>query len=192
MIHPSVRPIVVHVSQGFSWIEILAPAFAAIAAGASWRSVFIARRNQVDADRPQLVFNLAPIEAGAHPTRKLTMLIENVGRGVAVFPGFVLLSGEGFGAKDVVRRTLPAGENVMFGIDFITTEGAVGIVFCEDRYNNVYVWGDRRQCRQYRKRKRRQLTPRKMIHDLFKIRPDLEQHPVDQSRGDRPLGRTAR
>lgn len=154
----------VRVTQGLSWVQIAAPLAATAAAGASWRSAFLARRAQIDADRPQLVFHLRGDPSGSSP---LVMKIENVGRGIAILPGFTLLSGDGKGVSSLAGRNLSNGDSARFGIPFTTTDDAIGIAFCEDRQNNVHVWSAKKKYRRYKKNKRRELTPRRMIHDLY-------------------------
>jgi hypothetical protein len=95
------------------------------------------------------------------------MKIENVGRGVAVVPGFTLIAGDGRGVSTLLDRNLSHGDVARSGIPFQTQPGALGIAFCEDRYNNVHVWSEQKKYRRYKKNKRRELTPRKMIRDLY-------------------------
>jgi hypothetical protein len=161
--------VVVHVTQGLSWVQIGAPIAALAAAAASWRSASIARQSQISADQPQLVFHVL----GADPSEPvpLVMKLENVGRGVAILPGFFLATGDGQGVSTVLDRNLSHGEISRSGIPFETQHGARGIAFCEDRYNNVHVWSADRNYRQYRKNKRRQLTVRQMMKDLYGVDP---------------------
>jgi hypothetical protein len=164
-----------HITQSVSWPEVAGPALAAVAAGASWRSVFIARRTQLDSDQPQLVFNIRTSDASLQPGFPVTLTLENVGRGVAVFPGFVVTSGDGRGCSQIVERNLAHSGRARFGLPFPTSEGAMGIVFCEDRYNNVHVWSGTRRYRRYKKDKRKDLTPRVMFDALY----DGRGHEID-------------
>jgi len=161
----AVVDVFVHVTQGLSWVQIAAPVAAAVAAGASWRSAFIAKRSQVDADLPQLVFHLRTGDS-AGPSL-LVMKIENVGRGVAIVPGLVLLAGDGRGVSTLLNRNLSHGDVARVGIPFDTTPTALGLVFCEDRHNNVHVWSAEKKYRRYKKNRRRALTVRQMVSDLY-------------------------
>jgi hypothetical protein len=164
-----------HITQSVSWLQVASPALAAAAAGASWRAVFIARRAQLDADQPQLVFNIRTSDASQQPGFPVTLTLENVGRGIAVFPGFVVTSGDGRGCNRIVERNLAHGDGARFGLPFPTSEDAMGIAFCEDRYNNVHVWSARRRYRRYKKGKRKDLTPRVMLDALY----DGRSHEID-------------
>lgn len=164
-------PIVVHVSnhitQSISWLQVAGTALAAAAAGASWRSALIARRAQLDADEPQLVFHIRTSDASQQPEFPVTLTLENVGRGIAVFPGFVVTSGDGRVSSRIVERNLAHGDSARFGLPFGTSATAMGIAFCEDRYNNVHAWSATRRYRRYKKGKRKDLTPRVMLDALY-------------------------
>src|SRR5438874_2334758 len=108
----------VHVTQGFSWVQIVAPVGAAVGEGGSWASILVARRSQVDADQPQLVFRLVTAESPG--PSKLVMRIENVGRGVAINPGFTLLAGDGRGVSTILDQNLSYGGVTRTGIPFDT------------------------------------------------------------------------
>lgn len=151
-----------HISQGWSWFQVVAPALSAIAAGASWRAVFQTRRTQVDADVPQLVFHLMGESV------PLTLEIQNVGRGVAVHPGYAILSGlpSGQAIKGTYPGSLLPNEKAEYRVPFPTTEDALGIVFTEDRHNNVHVWSATNKYRRYKKGSKG-LTPRVFLGDLY-------------------------
>ena len=170
--------IVVHVAEHASWLQsalpIAATTISALAATASWLSVRTAHRAQIDADLPQLVFHVRADKAlwPAHPP---SMTIENVGRGVALFPGFVVLSGEGRSTRGYVDRNLVHGDTARFGLEFTTTEKSFGIVFCEDRHNNAHVWSHDRRYRPYKSNQRERLSFRRMMADLYPGR----EHEID-------------
>ena len=170
--------IVVHVAEHASWLQsalpIAATTISALAATASWLSVRTAHRAQIDADLPQLVFHVRADKA-LWPAHPLSMTIENVGRGVALFPGFVVLSGEGRSTRGYVDRNLVHGDTARFGLEFTTTEKSFGIVFCEDRHNNAHVWSHDRRYRPYKSNQRERLSFRRMMADLYPGR----EHEID-------------
>ena len=158
-----------------TWLQTVLPiASTTIAAGAalaSWLSVRLARRSQVDADRPQLAWYIRSIDT-AHP---LTLSIENVGRGVAILPGFVILAAEGKKVSYVLDRNLAHGDKERFGLPFMTGTGAAGIAFCEDRDNNVHLWSAERKYQLCKPSKRRNLTLGRMLEAMYPGRgADLE------------------
>lgn len=95
------------------------------------------------------------------------MRIQNVGRGIAIISGFTLIAGDGLAASALANRNLGKDEFVRFAVPFKTTDDAMGVAFCEDRYNAVHVWSALRKYRRYKKNQRDDLTPRKMIRDLY-------------------------
>jgi hypothetical protein len=169
---PAVTDIYNYYTQSASWLQIVSPALAAVAAGAAWRSVFIARRAQVDADQPQLVFTLRWSDPSQPHELPTTLTIENVGRGVAVFPGFVVTSGSGQACSRIAQTTLAHNDRARFGLPFITNDRAMGIVYCEDRHNNVHVWSAQRSYGRYKNTKRQKLTARIMVEALYEGRGD--------------------
>jgi hypothetical protein len=172
---PTIEPayaVIVHVAEGFSWWQVVGPALAAAAAGASWSSVFLSRRGQNEAKRPQLVFYVEPIktEDEADAPGPLAVRIENVGQGVALMPGFFILSGQANGqaASSLIPISMNYGEKVRYGLPFVTIEGAFGVAYCEDRNNNVHIWTNKGQYKRYRPRQRKgePITVRRLLDDL--------------------------
>jgi hypothetical protein len=163
--------IFVHVTQHASWLQTAVPIGAAVAstaaALASWRSVLLARRSQIDADRPQLRFHLQDSEERLKLGYPLTLTIENVGRGYALFPGFTILSGEGRASNGHLESTLAPGEKARVGLEFETVQGAAGLVFCEDRNNSTHVWGAEHQYRSYKKGERARLSDRDLVAEMY-------------------------
>lgn len=102
------------------------------------------------------------------------MRIENVGSGVAIFPGFQLLLGGGYGIQARADRNLATADIVQFTLPIRTKPDAAGIAWCEDRHNRAHVWSDQRTYREYRMSKRRELTPRRMFADLRPGAPGLD------------------
>jgi hypothetical protein len=141
--------VIVHISQS-AWVlvpAVLSAIFTATAAAASWRSVVLSRRAQADADRPQLVFAIV----GSGEGSAVDVRIENVGRGVAIFVGFLILSGDGAGSSTIISpHVLYPNQPHRSRLPFVTTDTAVGIVFCEDRYGNTHSWSARREYRFYK------------------------------------------
>jgi len=158
-----------HLSDGSSFVNLASPIFAAIAAGASWASVALSRRAQRDLDQPQLVFRIESNTQSTAAEYPMALVVENVGRGPAIFPGFTIWPGgsTGVGTSRVIGQTLGHGDEVRYGLPFTTSDDAMGIVFCEDRSNGVHAWSASRGYKHYRKSKRRHLTPRVILDDLY-------------------------
>jgi hypothetical protein len=163
--------VVVHVTQHVSWLQTAIPIGSAVAstlaAGASWRAVLLARRSQIDADQPQLYFDIQDSDARLQPGYPRTLTIENVGRGFALFPAYTILSGEGRASNGQVGRSLGPGDKARLGLEFETVQGAVGMVSCEDRRNTIHVWGSERQYRTYKKGERGSLSNRDILDAMY-------------------------
>lgn len=145
----TILTIIVHINQS-AWVlapAVLGAAFTAAAAAASWRSVVLSRRAQADADRPQLVFSIV----GSGEDSAVDIRIENIGRGVATFVGFLILSGDGAGSSAIISpHVLYPNQPHRSRLPFVTTDAAIGIVFCEDRYGNTHSWSAKREYRFYK------------------------------------------
>lgn len=143
-------------------MEIVAPVASAVAAAASWTSVFLMRRGQMMAEEPRLVFHL-----GTRSAPPLELTVHNIGRGTAIFPGVTVLSGDGRAAVADAADLLAPDDRLQFDIPFMTTPAAMGVAHCEDRFNQVHAWSADGKYERYRKGGKRGLTDRGLFGDLY-------------------------
>jgi hypothetical protein len=84
-------------------------------------------------------------------TAKVEVRIENIGRGIASFVGFVILSGNGLGASTLLPEPLLyPGQHHRSKLPFTTATNATGMVYCEDRHGAIHTWSAHRRHRIYR------------------------------------------
>jgi hypothetical protein len=135
------------------WAPVAAAVLAAVAAGASWRSVLLARRTQLDADRPLLASQLYRV---ANDPR-LRLHIENIGSGTAKRVTFYGVA-EGELAAGIAPETglLRPGEGVTLLTNLTPTDpdSSELMTFCLDRENVIHTWSRRDHYERYRQPKR--------------------------------------
>jgi hypothetical protein len=137
------------------WTPVAGALLAAAAAGASWRSVLLARRAQLDADAPQLASQLYVMEGGL----RLRLHIENIGRGAAKRVSFYVVV-EGGVASGIVPTSgiLRSGQGVTVMTRLMPSnpDSAQLVTFCLDRANVIHSWSRQDDYKKYSQPK----TPR--------------------------------
>lgn len=111
----------------------------------------MARRAQQEAEKPQLAFRISDRSTGSGTE----LLIENVGQGVGLFVGFLILSGNGLASSGYTSPPSNLWPQKLARVDlpFQTVEGALGIVWCADRRRNVHAWNAEHGYKVYPRRK---------------------------------------
>jgi hypothetical protein len=144
--------------------------FAAVAAGASWASVWQTRRNWRDQQTPQIT------PSWTEPNNRVTLSFTNTGGGFATQTNFIVVSGRECCTGVVPPVTLGPGIRVTLDTD-ITPLGALhevtGAVFCLDRLGTWHAWswaGDHERPRKDR-RPAKSLSPEDALQ-LF--HPDID------------------
>jgi hypothetical protein len=146
---------------------IASPAFAAIAAGASWASVVQARRLARESSLP--VLQMQPIVDPRDEHRGA--VIHNAGSGSARGVGFVLVDGNHVAIGNVRHGFLRPGEVVHVHMDIeATRDGAVGMVVCRHHQSYGHAWTHDERHKVYRTwllRRPRYPGTQEMFRDLF-------------------------
>ncbi|HZV72407.1 MAG TPA: hypothetical protein VFF79_01710 [Conexibacter sp.] len=158
--------VVVHVTQHSpALIPAIGAACAALAALASAISVHLTRRSQQEAQTPQLAFRVVKEDSNA----QTELLIENVGQGVGLFVGFLILSGDGFASEGYTSApsNLWPRKLARVVLPFHTVEGGAGIVWCADRSGNVHAWNAGHAYKRYRLRSFKKKTASQVFRDLY-------------------------
>jgi hypothetical protein len=130
-------------------VAVAAPAFAALAAGASWVSVAQSRRVITLGARPNLQVqrvswgqSAATLEADEWAAQAI-YVVHNAGGGLAKGTGFVFASGEEYVAGFLEFGFVRSGDTYNVRTAMRTAElqpPTIGVVMCHDVEDRSYVW----------------------------------------------------
>jgi hypothetical protein len=117
---------------------VVSPALAAVAAGASWASVFQARRFAREATSP-----LLQVQITAHPDQTIGAVVTNAGGGMARGAGICLVYPPYVAAASLVHGFMQPGDthHVVTDIAITTPDVATSVVVhCRDKYSFPHYW----------------------------------------------------
>ena len=144
------------------WAALGSAAFAAVAAGGAWATVWQTRRTWRDLQTPHLT------PSWIEPGNRVRLLFTNSGGGYALQSFFIVVSGPEYSAGVIPPVTLSPGTRVQLETE-LAPVGALhevtGVVFCLDRSGTWHVWswaGEHRTPRK-RLRKVRSLSPEQAL-----------------------------